>query len=114
MKTEISTFEMQQAYHGSLKSYLLGFLVCFCLTCLSFYLVSVKAFSFSHLSYMIIALALTQVIFQLLFFLHLGKKMAPQWENSALFFAVLTLLIVVLGSLWIMYDLNQRVMKGMS
>jgi cytochrome o ubiquinol oxidase operon protein cyoD len=47
------------------------------------------------------------------FFLHLGKEAKPKWESVTLYSTVATLLIIVIGTLWIMYDLNNRVMPGM-
>ncbi len=62
----------------------------------------------------IVGLALVQAIFQLLFFLHLGQEAKPRWEMLVFYFMLLVLFIVVIGSLWIMNDLNNRVMPEMA
>jgi len=47
------------------------------------------------------------------FFLHVGEEAKPRWEIISFYFMVVVLFIVVLGTLWIMFDLNTRVMSGM-
>ena len=63
------------------------------------------------LIYAIIVLALAQALVQLLFFLHVGQEAKPRWETRAFCFMVLILLIIVIGSLWVMHDLNDRMMS---
>lgn len=47
---------------------------------------------------------------QLFFFLHLGQESKPYW-NSQLFLFMLTILVIlVIGSLWIMHNLSYNVM----
>lgn len=62
------------------------------------------------LIYTVIALALVQAIVQLLFFLHVGQEAKPRWETVVFYFMVVILFIIAAGSLWIMNDLNDRVM----
>lgn len=54
----------------------------------------------------IMALALAQFFVQLFFFLHLGKEEKPRWNAVTLFSTISIILIVVVGSLWIMYHLD--------
>ena len=111
MSEELSLNEIRKEYHGSLKSYLIGFLLSLLLTLASFFLVLNKTLSGKFLTYTLIGLALIQAIFQLLFFLHLGQEAKPRWETIVFGFMVLLLLIIVLGSLWIMADLDDRLMQ---
>lgn len=108
--SELSLKEIQKEYHGTLKSYLIGFLVSLLLTGGSFFLVLTRLLSENFLIYSIIGLAITQAIIQLLFFLHVGQEAKPRWETLIFYFMLLVLFIVVIGSLWIMFDLNHRVM----
>jgi cytochrome o ubiquinol oxidase operon protein cyoD len=112
MHEELSLKEIKKEWHGTLRSYLIGFITSILLTMTSFSLVITRLFSGKTLVLAIIGLALVQAIFQLLFFLHLGQEPKPRWETLIFFFMVMVLLIVVLGSLWIMYDLKDRVMMG--
>lgn len=52
------------------------------------------------------ALAIGQGILQLIFFFHIGLEKKPKWNITALLFTVFVLLIIVGGSLWIMYNLD--------
>lgn len=114
MTTELSLQEIKKEWHGSLKSYIIGFIVSILLTILSFSLVVTRILSGQILVHTLIVLALTQAIVQLLFFLHLGREDKPRWETLVFYFMILILVIVVIGSLWIMYDLNDRVMSNMT
>lgn len=114
MTHDLSLKEIQKEWHGTLKSYMIGFLASFLLTAISFSLVITRLFSEQILIYTIIGLAIVQAIAQLLFFLHIGQEEAkPRWASIVFCFTVLILLIVVIGSLWIMYDLNDRMMPDM-
>jgi cytochrome o ubiquinol oxidase subunit IV len=58
-------------------------------------------------------LALVQGVVQLIFFLHLSQEARPRWETLSFYFMLLILFIVMGGTLWIIYDLNERVMSSM-
>ncbi len=110
---EQSFEETKLEYHGTLKGYLIGLLSSLLLTLASFYLVWKDMLPKKHLIWAIIGLAVIQATIQLRFFMHLGKEEKPRWETISFFFMLACVLIIVLGSLWIMYDLNMRVMDGM-
>lgn len=114
MHEELSLKEIQKEWHGTYKAYLIGFIASLLLTAASFYIVLDRLFSGPILVYAILGLGFIQAVVQLLFFLHLGQEAKPRWETVVFLFMVMVLLIIVLGSLWIMYDLNDRVMAGMS
>jgi cytochrome o ubiquinol oxidase subunit IV len=114
MEHDLTLKEIQKEYHGTLKAYLIGFIGSIVLTCISFLLVITRAFSDQNLIYAVVSLALVQAIGQLLFFLHLGQEAKPRWETVVFCFMVVVLLIIAIGSLWIMSDLNTRVMSGMN
>ncbi len=114
MHENLSLQEIQQKWHGTLKSYIIGFFVSLILTGASFSLVITGVFAGPTLVYTIVGLALVQAIVQLLFFMHMGHEDKPRWETGVFLFMVMILLIIVVGSLWIMYDLNDRVMSHMT
>jgi cytochrome o ubiquinol oxidase operon protein cyoD len=111
---EFSLKEIQKKWHGTYSAYGFGFIISFVLTGISFLLVLIKIFSKEHLTYIIAIIAFIQAVCQLRFFLHIGQEEKPKWESLVFYFMVLVLLIIVLGSLWIMIDLNSRVMGDMS
>jgi len=113
MHEEHSLDEIKKEYHGTLTSYLIGLFASLILTLTSFYLVWTSAISHHAMIYSLIGLALFQATVQLRYFMHLGKEATPRWESISFIFMLTCLLIIVLGSIWIMYDLNNRVMSGM-
>lgn len=104
---------IKKEWHGSYKHYAIGFFGSALLTALSFFFVIGGFIKGSALIYTITVLALIQAIIQVRYFLHVGEEPKPKWETGIFFFMVLVLLIVIVGTLWIMYDLNERVMSGM-
>ena len=54
--------------------------------------------------------ALIQVGVHLRYFLHLDFDHTPRENLAALFFAAFLIFIMVMGSLWIMFDLHHRMM----
>ncbi len=113
MHGDLNLQQTQKEWHGTLRSYVVGFFSCVLLTIASFALVIGKVLSGPNLVYTILALALVQAVVQLRFFLHVGQEAKPRWEMVTFFFMVLVLLIIIAGSLWIMHDLNDRVMMNM-
>lgn len=110
---ELSLKEIQKKWHGSLKAYIIGFVVCLVLTSISFALVTENLLSGKTLVYTLVGLALVQAIVQLLCFLHVGQEEKPKWETLIFGFMVVILVIIVAGSLWVMNDLNERMMPEM-
>ena len=113
MSDELNLQETQKEWHGTIKSYLIGFFGSCLLTGASFLLVMTKWLTGASLVYTILGLALVQAIVQLLYFLHVREGAKPRWEMLVFYFMVIILLIIVIGSLWIMNDLNDRMMSGM-
>jgi len=98
-----------EAERGTLGSYVVGFILSLLFTVIPYYLVTKKTLSGQALLITIIGFAVLQLIIQMVFFLHLGREPKPRWN---LLFFVSTLgiiLIVVLGSLWIMTHLNYNI-----
>lgn len=111
--SDLSLNEIKKEWHGTLRSYVIGFISSLILTIISFLLVVTAYFPAKILTYSILALAIIQAIVQLRFFLHVGQEAKPRWESVVFYFMVLILLIVAIGSLWIMYDLDYRLMSNM-
>lgn len=113
MHDDLSLSEVKKEYHGTLKGYVIGFFLSLIFTLISFSLVVYGVFPKQTLIYVLPALAFFQALIQLVFFLHLGKEDKPKWESLVFYFMVLVLLIIVIGSLWIMHDLDVRTMQFM-
>lgn len=114
MSGDLSLKETHKEWHGTAKSYAAGFVGSLILTAISFILVITEAVSGPPLIYSLIVLALIQAVVQLVFFLHLGQEAKPRWETLLFYFMLLLLTIIVLGTFWIMFDLDERVMSFMT
>ncbi len=90
--------------------YIMGFAWSVVLTIGAYLAVVNKILSANQLIVYIMLLALLQVWVQLYFFLHLGKESRPRWNLWIFLFMVFMLLIIVVGSLWIMHNLNYNMM----
>lgn len=60
----------------------------------------------TELAWVVMGGAVAQFVVQVLFFLHLHEESKPRWQTHAFMFTVLSLLIIVVGSLWIMANMN--------
>lgn len=96
---------------GSLQSYSTGFLLCVLLTTIPYYLVATRMLEGWGLIICLMTFAFVQLLVQLQFFIHLGHDSKPKWNSLVFLFMALVLLIVVLGSLWIMKNLNYHNMS---
>lgn len=114
MKKHPTTIDINEGGHGTLQSCVAGFLICIALTLAAYFLVAENVLSKWASNIVISALGLIQVFFQLLLFLHLGNEPKPRWNLLAFLFMVAVVAILVFGSLWIMYNLDSRVMPDMS
>lgn len=89
-----------------LTSYVVGFILSVAMTLIAFALVEYHIWPTSALIIVISVLAVMQLIVQLVFFLHLGDEKGPRWKLVTIAFAVIVVGIVVIGSLWIMHNLD--------
>ena len=96
--------------HGSLKSYILGFVLSIIFTLFSYSIVVTEVLSGWFLAGALGVSALSQAIAQLFLFLHLGSESKPRWHLMIFLFMISVVAIIVFGSLWIMYNLDYRMM----
>ena len=102
---EIGLWPRSQRIAGA---YVWGFAVSLVLTLLAYELVTQHVLSYGLLVGAIVAAALVQFAVQVYCFLHIGPDSDTRERLFALLFAALIILILVAGSLWIMFDLNGR------
>ena len=98
------------ASRGSLKSYLTGFVLSLILTAIPFALVMSGALSSTAILAGIFSAGIVQILVHLHYFLHLDTSSAARWNMLAMIFTLLIMILFVGGSIWIMYDLNYRMM----
>jgi cytochrome o ubiquinol oxidase operon protein cyoD len=98
------------ASHGSLKSYLIGFILSIILTVIPFAMVMSGTASHSLIFATVVASAVIQILVHLICFLHMNTSSEERWNLVALLFTAVIIFIVVVGSIWIMYNLNINMM----
>ena len=101
------------ARHGTIASYISGFILSIILTLVAYFVVTAQLFTGWPLVFVLGVLALTQAVVQLLLFLHLGAETRPRWNLIIFLFMAMVIVIIGGGSLWIMYNLDYRVMPAM-
>ena len=96
------------AAHPTVRAYISGFVGSLVLTLGVYLLVVYHALSAGPLVALILVVAVSQFTVQLVFFLHLGSEPRPRWRLLVFLSMVVIVLILVLGSLWIMNSLDSR------
>lgn len=101
----------QTIEYGSLKSYVVGFVLSIVLTLVSYYLVIEHLVTGWLLDVSVAILAIAQAAVQLILFLNLLRESKPRWNLIIFLFMLLIVVIVVAGSIWIMNNLTYNSMK---
>jgi len=98
--------------HGSRRIYLIGFLLSVVLTAVPFWLVMTGALEAQTTAIIVVALAVVQILVHTVCFLHVNSRAEGGWTLLAYVFTAVIVLIVIAGSLWIMYHLNSNMMPS--
>jgi cytochrome o ubiquinol oxidase operon protein cyoD len=96
----------ENSHHGTIASLSIGFILSILLTLSAYVVVVEKLISSDFLVIVIICLAFMQFVVQMIFFLHLDKEAGPRWNLIIFLSTASVVLIVIIGSLWIMQNLN--------
>ena len=96
--------------HGSLKSYLAGFLLSVVLTAFSFAIVMSSVLAEVALYIVLGCSAVAQIGVHLVFFLHLGRSSGQRWNVVVFIYTIVVLAVLLGASVWIMYHLNVNMM----
>jgi len=99
---------MMRVPNPKLRTYVSGYVMSLILTLAAYLLVAHPGFSHSVIVALISILAIIQFLVQLIFFLHIGAETKPRWKLFVFIFMVGIVLIIVVGSIWIMNNLNYR------
>jgi cytochrome o ubiquinol oxidase operon protein cyoD len=95
------------------NTYVMGFGISILLTLASYFIVTHQLVKESAITWALIGFGSLQAILQLVFFLHLGSESKPKWKLLIFTFMLFVVVILVAGSLWVMTDLNSRMMPCM-
>ena len=104
--------ELGGAQHGSVKTYMVGFILSIILTGIPFWMVMEGSASHALILGVILVSAVVQIMVHLVCFLHMNTSSSERWNVVALAFTVLIIAILVVGSIWIMWNLNLNMMVG--
>lgn len=96
--------------NGIVRAYAIGFVLSFALTLFAFWFATTGAFPYDVALVTLLFLALVQFAVQVVCFLHLGEKDSSGERLFILAGACLVVLILVAGSVWIMFTLQGRMM----
>ena len=97
---------------GLVKFYCLGFILSLILTLAAFYVVEHRSFDTRMLYGAITLFALLQLLVQVICFLRLNARTEhDRWNLICFLFTLLIIAIIVVGSLWIMYNLNYNMVN---
>lgn len=104
----------EPGHHGSLKDYVIGFVLSVILTAIPFWLVMNNVIEDSRTTALVIlGFAAVQIVVHMMYFLHMNTKAEGGWTMLALIFTVVLVVILLVGSIWVMYHLNTNMMPGM-
>ena len=101
-----TTIDTAGAAKGSLRSYATGFILSVVLTAIPFWLVMHEELSRPATLVAIFAAASIQILVHLYYFLHLNTSSRLRWNLLALVFAVLIMVLIIGGTVWIMANLR--------
>jgi cytochrome o ubiquinol oxidase operon protein cyoD len=93
-----------------IQTYAIGLVLATLLTAASFYVVRTSLIWGPGIPIALVVLAVAQMGVHLVFFLHITSDPDNTNNALALAFGVLIVLLVIIGSVWIMYNLNGRLM----
>jgi cytochrome o ubiquinol oxidase subunit IV len=92
--------------HGTVRSYIIGFILSLVFTFIPYLMVVNKTVSGTALLATIIGFAIVQMIIQVTFFLHLGRGPKPNWNMFFFVATVCAIIFIVGGSILIMEHLH--------
>lgn len=96
--------------HGSLRSYVIGYVLAALLTAAAFGLAAVSPQAMTPASVLagVCVLAIAQMLVHVIFFMHINTSPQSGTNILAMLMAILIVSLVVVGSIWIMGHLNDH------
>ncbi len=90
------------------RSYVIGFVLSVVTTLVAYFLVVTGSLPAWSAVYVVMAIAVVQLIVQVMYFLHIGR--GSKWKLRTFIFTLIVVIIIVAGSVWIMENLNYNMM----
>ena len=92
--------------HGSVKSYMIGFILSIILTAIPFGLVMYPSLPKNLTVLIVVAMAVIQVVVHLVYFLHMDRSKEQRNNVSTFLFTAMVIALLVGLSLWIMFSIH--------
>lgn len=103
--------EQYESGRSAMRSYVTGFVLSIFLTLFPYFIVVKHMLGEQGSFFAVVLFGVVQLFVQVIFFLHLSKKSRPLWNMVVLAFTVFVVSFLVIGSIWIMYNLNYNMTK---
>jgi cytochrome o ubiquinol oxidase subunit IV len=98
-------------YHATVKGYVIGFVLAVILTVIPFWLVMGKVLPSSGMTAaLVLAFGAVQMVVHMVYFLHMNAKVEGGWSMLAMVFTIGLVVIMLSGSVWVMYHMNTNMM----
>ncbi|MCR9544337.1 cytochrome o ubiquinol oxidase subunit IV [Vibrio alginolyticus] len=98
---------MDQHVETSASDYVKGFIASLILTVIPFYFVWTKSLPDATTYAILFGCALVQIFVHFKYFLHMETKTSDgRWNLVSLMFTAIVVLILIAGSVWIIYNMN--------
>ncbi len=96
------------AYHRDLRTYLTGFALAIALTAASFWVALAGGLAAGTTLTVVGILGLAQLLVHLRYFLHIDRSRQKREDLDLILFTSLVVLIIVLGTIWVLGNLYER------
>lgn len=100
--------------HGSYKSYFTGFVLSVILTAIPFAVVMSGGLESRLMTVLlVVGFAAVQIVVHMIYFLHMNTRSDEGWTFMSMVFTIIILVVVLAGSIWVMYHMNTNMMPTM-
>ncbi|MEM1160570.1 MAG: cytochrome o ubiquinol oxidase subunit IV [Pseudomonadota bacterium] len=107
---------MSDHSHGaqaSYRSYLIGFVLAVILTVIPFWIVIGEVeIGLGWALFIIFGLGALQIMVHVYYFLHVTLRAEDGWQAMSLIFTGVILIIILAGSIWVMFHLHENMMPA--
>lgn len=98
---------------STFKGYAIGFILSVILTAIPFWLVMDKVIADTGtLALTLLGFGAVQIVVHMVYFLHMTPKSEAGWTMLSTIFTVVLVVIMMSGSLWVMFHMNRNMMPG--
>ncbi|CAJ4014400.1 ubiquinol oxidase subunit IV [Burkholderia pseudomallei] len=97
--------------HGTVGGYIADFVLSVLLTAASFGLVMGGVLPPREALVSLAVLAAVQIVVHLVYFLHMNTSSSQRWNVMAFSYTVLTALILIFGTVWVMHNVGMNMMS---